>query len=216
MPPTLGQRLKQARENMGLSLADVAHQTRIPAPRLKNMEDDNFNALGGMAYAKSFVQTYSGLLDVNADFVLEQMQAPPLGGKRDYRYLLETHGAWISRRGDFSAPPAKSMKQSRSPAAVLAIGSLVLIIGVGVLLGQAWLGDRKNNANTSVRGSAPAGPTKAGVTAAQTPASTREAAKPSSRPEIILPAEPATGVAKTNITPPKALPVEDDAPKAKR
>lgn len=226
MSPTLGQRLRQAREKKGLSLADVAHQTRIPAPRLKDMEDDNFNALGGMTYARSFVQTYSGLLDVNADFVLEQMQPPPLGGKRDYRYLVENYGSWVSNWGDFSAPPAKSMTKKRSPAAVLAIASLVLLIGMGVLLGQAWLGDRKNSTASSARSKTPAGPSTEGVFTAQTPANnqsgspigTHETARPSSSPEIILPGKPVTDANQSraaHAAPPKALPVEDVPAKSK-
>ncbi len=220
MSPSLGQRLRQAREKKGLSLADIAHQTRIPVPRLKAMEEDNFNALGGMAYARSFVQSYSSLLGVNADIVLEQMESPPLGGKRDYRYLVESFGSWISSRGDFAAPPAKSRTKTRSTASVLAIASLVLLIGMGVLLGQAWLGDHKNTAATPARNHAPASPSNPAVTTAQPPTANQngttigphESGKPTRRPAIALAVEPVTDANQsraTNAVPPKALPVEN-------
>lgn len=209
MSPTLGQRLRQAREKMGLSLADVSHQTRIPVPRLKDMEDDNFNALGGMAYTRSFVQTYSKLLDVNASSVLEHMQTPPLGGARDYRYLVESFGSWINSRGDFSAPPAKAMTQTLSRATKLGIAFLVLLIGVGVLLGQAWLGDHKNNASTAARSPLPVIPAKV-EDIAEIPRAVKVR-------DSSLPVPPATKVSKKDAAPPKALPVEDDAPsKSKR
>lgn len=218
MSPTLGQRLRQAREKKGLSLADIAHQTRIPAPRLKDMEEDNFNALGGMSYARSFVQTYADLLGVNADFVLEQMQPPPLGGKRDYRYLIESYGSWISKRSDFAAPPAKRVSQGRSPAAVLALASLVLLIGVGVMLGQVWLGDRKNSPANSTRGKTPASSQKAKIVTNQT-SSPNRTDPPTTMPEIVLPAEPVTDKKQSraaNTTPPKALPAEDTPAKPRR
>lgn len=216
MQPTLGQRLKHAREKMGLSLADVAHQTRIPMPRLKDLEDDNYNALGGMAYARSFLQTYAQLVEVNADPVLEQMQTPPLGGTRDFRYLMENFGSWVGNRAEFSAPPAKSMSQPRSFAPVLAIAGLVLLIGMGVLLGQAWIGDRKNNVSASARSASPAVPAKVGISTTEKPLSTYEISRPAIIPDSIRPKESVSGVSKNNGAPPKALPVEDDLPKAKR
>ncbi|MEI6534011.1 MAG: helix-turn-helix domain-containing protein [Verrucomicrobiaceae bacterium] len=227
MPPTLGQHLKHAREKRGLSLADVSHQTKIPWPRLKDMEDDNFNALGGMAYTRSFVQTYARLLNVNADSVLEQMQTPPLGGARDYRYLLESHGSWIHKQGQFSAPPVKNMTQHRSVGALLAICGVVLIIGMGVLLGQAWLGERKTNAVSNPR---PASNmvAKPDATATDTPvvslralpASTGDFLKPGVKPVEAHPNPPVAGVPKAmrveGGAPPKALPVEDGPAKSKR
>lgn len=220
MSPTLGQRLRQAREKMGLSLADIAHQTRIPVPRLKDMEDDNFNALGGMAYARSFVQTYARLLDVNAGPVLEQMQTPPLGGARDYRYLLENFGAWINGRNDFTAPPAKAMTPNRSAVATLSIAGLVLLIGMGVLLGQAWKNDRKTSAIDPARGKPALAKAEDTVTENTPDGSRALPVSDDAAPHpAIVPASsragsprPMPAVSKTNGAPPKALPVEDDAP----
>src|SRR5689334_17793772 len=98
MPPTLGQRLKHAREARGLSLRDVEHTTRIPVARLQDLEEDRLNTFGGMAYAKSFLRSYSTMLEVDAGEVLNQLKPPPLGGTRDYRYLVETQGPWLTDR----------------------------------------------------------------------------------------------------------------------
>lgn len=226
MTLTLGQRLQHARKKKGLSLADVAHQTRIPVSRLKDMEDDNFNALGGMAYARGFVHTYAQLLEVNAESVLEQMQPPPLGGTRDYQYLTESYGAWINQQSNTSAHPATAINKHRSSAAVMAIASLVLLIGVGVLLGQAWLGERKNSHLNSSRTpssvlSAPGDEKaietkKSDIILPAKPGSTADSIRPALPPQSSQPKTSAPFFPKSSGTPPKALPVEDDTSKAKR
>lgn len=133
MPPTLGQRLKHAREKRGLSLRDLEHSTRIPMARLQDLEDDNLNGFGGMAYAKSFLKSYASLLEVDADEVLSRMKPPPLGGVRDYRYLVESQGRWVTERRPHEAPlaPASGLNAGRSFlfAAMVSVACAVLIGG---------------------------------------------------------------------------------------
>ena len=222
MSPTLGQRLKHARETKGLSLADVTHQTRIPVPRLKDMEEDNFNGLGGMTYARGFIQTYADLLEVNADSVLEQLHAPPLGGARDYQYLTQSYGAWIANSGDQSAPRAASVSQPRSSIGVVVMASLLLIIGGSVLLGQAWLGDRKSNPPATARQSAtaPAVTTEVEKNKNQrplilptpSPLYPNDAMRPGIKAVPVGPTSAMPAALKKDGVPPKALPVEDEAP----
>jgi cytoskeletal protein RodZ len=135
MPPTLGQRLKYAREKRGLSLRDVQHTTRIPVARLQDLEEDKLNTFGGMTYAKCFLRTYATLLDVNADEVLEQMKPPPLGGARDYRYLVESHGPWIVDRSERYAGAYPSSLGPGKPflLAVMVCVVLVVLVGGGLL-----------------------------------------------------------------------------------
>ena len=118
MPPSLGQKLKHAREQLGLSLADVAHKTRIPVPRLHDLEEDNYNTFGSLTYARAFLQTYAGFVGVDANPVTDHMSPTPLGGSRDYRYLTESLGRWIGMKSNRSLmPEARPVRASRLPAA---------------------------------------------------------------------------------------------------
>ena len=134
MPPTLGQRLKHARERRGLSLRDVEHTTRIPVPRLQDLEDDKLNTFGGMTYAKCFLRTYATMLDVNADEVLEQIKPPPLSGARDYRYLVESHGPWVVDRRERQAMAASS--PNLHPGKPFVIASLLGVAFVLAIVGS--------------------------------------------------------------------------------
>lgn len=95
MSLTIAQQLKASREQRGLSLADAAHETRIPAIRLAQMEEGNFAAFGNMAYAKSFLSLYAKFLGVNAETFAANLPKPMLGGAADYRYLTTSLGPWI-------------------------------------------------------------------------------------------------------------------------
>ncbi len=136
MPPTLGQRLKHAREKRGLSLRDVEHVTKIPVTRLRDLEEDRLNTFGGMTYAKCFLKSYSSFLEVDAQDTLGLMTPPPLGGARDYRYLVESYGIWISdrqeRRGAMSSAPPLAPGKSFLFATLVCL-VFGLLIGGGVL-----------------------------------------------------------------------------------
>jgi cytoskeletal protein RodZ len=51
MSQTLGEKLRQAREARGVSISEVAEQTRISALYLKSIENDDYKPLpGGMMF----------------------------------------------------------------------------------------------------------------------------------------------------------------------
>lgn len=95
MNQTIAHQFREAREKLGLSLEDAAHETRIPLIRLQQMEQGNFAAFGSMAYARSFVALYGRFLGVNVEAFVEVLPRPVLGGASDYRYLTTSLGPWI-------------------------------------------------------------------------------------------------------------------------
>jgi cytoskeletal protein RodZ len=131
MTTSFGQLLSAAREQRGLSIADAAHETRIPAQRLRYLESGNFAAFGSMTYARSFIRQYSDFLDVDATAMLAELPEGVLGGERDYRYLTRSHGAWLRDRDAASeritAPSSRRTRSIKSPLpAALAVFALIL------------------------------------------------------------------------------------------
>ncbi len=60
-----GEQLKQAREAKGLSLDDVANQTRIPIRHLQNIEREDWDALPAPTYAVGFVRNYANAVGLD-------------------------------------------------------------------------------------------------------------------------------------------------------
>lgn len=59
----IGDRLREAREQRGLSLKDVAKETRIPIRHLESLENSDFAALPGKTYAIGFAKAYARIVD---------------------------------------------------------------------------------------------------------------------------------------------------------
>ncbi|WP_395741522.1 helix-turn-helix domain-containing protein [Prosthecobacter sp.] len=131
MTASFGQMLTAAREKRGLSIEDAAHETRIPAQRLRFMESGNIAAFGSLTYARSFIRQYSDFLGVDASTMLEELPEGVLGGERDYRYLTQSHGPWL-RESETSVeriavPAAGRVRSIKSPLpAAIAVFIFVL------------------------------------------------------------------------------------------
>jgi len=127
MDAPLSETLKAAREARGLTLEDAAHATRIPVPRLLQLETGNYAAFGNMAYARGFIRLYGRYLDVDAQEFSTGLPDPVLGGPSDYRYLTESYGPWI---GDRRASDKVNLSQGM-PSPIVYTFLLLCFVGVG-------------------------------------------------------------------------------------
>lgn len=59
MAETLGEKLKAAREERGISISEVAEQTRIAPMYIECIENDNYKPLPGGIFNKGFVKSYA-------------------------------------------------------------------------------------------------------------------------------------------------------------
>jgi len=110
-----------------LKIEDIAHSTRIPARRLRELEADDLTGCGGLTYAKSFLNSYAREMGVDASEVVTQIQTPPLGGARDYRYLMQNLGQWVDdSRFPAMMPPVK--RTVSTPRTLGVVAALVIVV----------------------------------------------------------------------------------------
>jgi cytoskeletal protein RodZ len=65
MSLTLGEKLRQAREERGFSLSEVSEQTRISSLYLESIENDDYGILPGGIFNKGFVKSYAKFVGLN-------------------------------------------------------------------------------------------------------------------------------------------------------
>ena len=65
MSLTLGEKLRQAREERGFTLSEVSEQTRISSLYLESIENDNYRILPGGIFNKGFVKSYAKFVGIN-------------------------------------------------------------------------------------------------------------------------------------------------------
>jgi len=78
---SLGKTLREAREHLGLSIADVAHQTKLAPRQIEALEADDFQHLPEMPFVRGFVRSYAKILQLDAQPLLAflpQTNAPPM------------------------------------------------------------------------------------------------------------------------------------------
>lgn len=69
----LGNILKENRERLGLNIEQVSQQLSIPERYLNALEENNFDVIPGEYYVKDFVTKYAGLLGLNGEQLLLQI-----------------------------------------------------------------------------------------------------------------------------------------------
>jgi len=129
---TVGQRLREAREAKGLSVEDIAAQTRIPTRHLSSLEVGDWDKLPAATYSIGFAKNYAGVVGLDRTEIGDQLRAE-MGGTR----LLAAHPEIYE-----TVDPARTMPKG------LVIGALALL--VVVVLALSWLSNRSMQADQPV------------------------------------------------------------------
>ncbi len=119
MAETLGEKLRDAREARGISISEVAEQTRIAPMYIECIENDNYKPLPGGIFNKGFVKSYARFIGLDEQEALQ-----------DYsRLLAQTEG---------SSGPAPTETRSYRPEVLTddraSQSSLSTIIFAGIIL----------------------------------------------------------------------------------
>ena len=79
--PSVGERLRAAREEKGLSLEDIASQTRIPRRHLEAIEAADWDRLPAPTYTIGFARSYASSVGLDRAEIADQLRAE-MGGSR--------------------------------------------------------------------------------------------------------------------------------------
>ena len=123
--PTVGERLRAAREAKKLSLEDIAAQTRIPQRHLESIETAEWDKLPAPTYTIGFAKSYASSVGLDRTDIGDQLREE-MGGQRFTSSQAEVIEA---------ADPARTMPKW------LVLGAIAAVILIVVLM--SWL-DRRS------------------------------------------------------------------------
>jgi cytoskeletal protein RodZ len=143
--PTVGQRLRAAREEKGLSLEDIAAQTRIPQRHLESIENAEWDKLPAPTYTTGFAKSYAAAVGLDRTEIGDQLREE-MGGQR-----FASSEAQVFEPAD----PARTMPIWLVVSAIVAVIILIVVM--------SWLNKRAleqpgQPAANSVAATAPAAP----------------------------------------------------------
>jgi cytoskeletal protein RodZ len=121
----LGEYLKQAREKKGLSLEQIASQTRIQERHLQALESEDFAELPAKVFAKGFVRSYAKALGLDEEEALQ--------------YFLETSGTFYDQSQTEQPQPHVQVKLEAAPRQSIN-WNLVVVALVILAAGAVWYG----------------------------------------------------------------------------
>lgn len=115
----IGQRLRDAREAAGMSVADVALALRYSARQVELLESGDYAALPGNTVVRGFTRSYARLVGLDADELLRQLDAAMPSALADVRPPTNM-GVAADHEGGLRLSPVASA------AIVLAMAALLL------------------------------------------------------------------------------------------
>ena len=80
----LGELLRQARERRGVTLEQIAHETKIPRRHLEALEHDNPAAVPGGFYRRAQVRVFAQAVNLDRDLAVSRLERS-WGGRRSPR-----------------------------------------------------------------------------------------------------------------------------------
>lgn len=122
--PTVGERLRAAREEKRVTLEDVAAQTRIPQRHLESIENAEWDKLPAPTYTVGFAKSYASAVGLDRTEIGDQLREE-MGGQRFAASQSEVIEA---------ADPARTMPKW------LVIGAIIAVIFIVALM--SWLNHR--------------------------------------------------------------------------
>ena len=155
-PSPVGEQLRQAREAKGLSLEDVAAQTRIPQRHLASIETGDWENLPAPTYTIGFAKNYASAVGLDRTEIGNQLREE-MGGQR-----------FAAASADVFEPadPRRTMPKGLVIGAIAAVALLIALM--------SWLNNRAlddtSEPERNVTASAPTSPSAPSATPAQTPA----------------------------------------------
>ena len=89
-PRGAGPQLRLAREKMGLSVKDVAEQTRISQSNIEKIEAGDFAALPGRTYAMGFARSFAKVVELDQNDIAAMVRAELNAYTPEHRDARET------------------------------------------------------------------------------------------------------------------------------
>lgn len=117
MSDSIGKVLKEKRESLGLTIEQVAEETKIQKRYINDMETENFDDMPGKVYEKGFLKTYVNLLGIDVDYALD---------------LYELHRYGEKEVEEIKEEPKEKENKGKSKGITLLFGGVLLII-VGII-----------------------------------------------------------------------------------
>lgn len=118
--PALGQKLRTAREKLGLSVEDISQAIKVQSNVVRQMEAGEFDALGPTVFAKGFLRSYAKHVQLGQAWLDEELAS----------LALDTAPTLLPSRGE---------RQERSSTAERGMLAASYLVGTAILVSAIFV-----------------------------------------------------------------------------
>ena len=115
-PPSPGRYIREARQRRGISIEQLALETKIPRPSLEALEEDQFSALPGPVFVRGFFRCCARSLSLDPETVSgllhDHLHAQKAGAQRGTR----RPAAYLAAKPSTPAAAVHAVSMHRKPA----------------------------------------------------------------------------------------------------
>ena len=136
MSLTLGEKLQQARESRGTTIAEVAEQTRISPLYIEAIENNDYRTLPGGIFNKGFVKSYSKYVGLDEQEAIQ-----------DYIQLISQQEGTVTEEPKTYKPEVLT-DESTNSSSLMTIIFAIVILGLmtwGILALVSYLQNEQQN-----------------------------------------------------------------------
>lgn len=127
---SLGERLKAAREAKGVSLLEAEEDTKIRKRYLEALEDEEYNIIPGIVYAKGFLRTYAAYLGFNSDEVMAEFRLLNIREEKPERAKVKFQ--------EYKAPTVRRRKKLKWKPSLLTVFLAVAAVVTLLVFNNFW------------------------------------------------------------------------------
>jgi transcriptional regulator with XRE-family HTH domain len=140
---SVGLWLRHERERRGITLRQIADQTKVAAPLLEGLEAGDLSRWPGGIYRRAFVKSYAAALGLETDEVVRRFEAEHPPDSDDPRPLAANSSPALSQPAQFAPAPASAPAVARTAMRGRLIGTAAdLTVALVLGLGSAAAGSR--------------------------------------------------------------------------
>jgi cytoskeletal protein RodZ len=127
----IGATLRKARNRRKIDLPEIEAATKIRLRFLRAIEDEDWDALPGDAYARAFIRTYAGYIGLDGERLVDEYKRGVSAANAE-GVAPGAESPAIRR----SRPPARSRPHGRITAATIVVGLAGAVVAIGLATGD--------------------------------------------------------------------------------